>query len=280
MEKFESLGQLLIAYRKFRGLSQTDLGALLDVDNRTIIRWEKNTTLLKADKEEELADSTFIPYQVIRNLNAPIAIPTFYDFALRKYATHEVFSKVPHASWLKTLPPVSSQRFNPIKTAKEIELIKRCLQLQGKNTDRIKDEILLKAAELFPQLNFILFENTGFYAGHCLILPLKKKIYQKVKEKTLHPLEIEKEDLINPYENEVVYFGLDFNADSNENLFHLTAPIRQYFTTKSTPSIYASFTSRPDTELLNKQFGNELIWEHQHQWDNVPVKLFEQTFDA
>ena len=280
MQKFESLGQILIAYRKFAGLSQTDLGVLLNVDNRTIIRWEKNTTLLKADKEEELADSTFIPYQVIRNLNAPIAIPTFYDFVLRKYATHEVFSTVPHADWLRTLPPISTQRFNPIKTAKEIELIKKCLKLQGKNTDRIKEEVLLRAADLFPQLNFVLYENTGFYAGHCLILPLKKEVYQKIKVKIIHPLEIRPQDLLNPQQNEVVYFGLDFNADSNENLFHLTAPIRHYFTTKNSPSLYASFTSRPDTGMLNKQFGNELIWEHQHEWDNVPVKLFEQTFEA
>lgn len=278
MKKFESLGQLLVAYRKFSGLSQSDLGAHLNVDNRTIIRWEKNVTLLKADKEEELADFTFIPYQVIRNLNAPIAIPTFYDFSLRKYATHEAFSAIPHADWLRTLPPVSTQRFNPIKTVKEIELIKRCLQLQGKNTKRINNEVLFKAAELFPELNFVLFENTGFYAGHCLILPLKKEVYQKIKSQTMHPLEIQPHDLMNPTKHEVVYFGMDFNADSNENLFHLTAPIRAYFTQKTSPSVYAAYTSRPDTKLLNQQFGIQLIWEHQHEWDHAPVKLFERTF--
>ncbi len=61
MKKYSSLGQLLLDYRKVYAVSQIDLAAQFGVDIRTIIRWEKNETLLKPDKEEEMVDITFIP---------------------------------------------------------------------------------------------------------------------------------------------------------------------------------------------------------------------------
>ena len=80
MKKYSSIGELLIDYRSLNNISQIELASEFDVDIRTIQRWEKNMTLLKPDKEEEMIDITFIPYQVIRNLSAPFSIPTFYDF--------------------------------------------------------------------------------------------------------------------------------------------------------------------------------------------------------
>ncbi len=64
MKKYSSIGDLLIDYRVLNKISQSDLAAQFEVDIRTIIRWEKNETLLKPDKEEEMVDITFIPYQV------------------------------------------------------------------------------------------------------------------------------------------------------------------------------------------------------------------------
>lgn len=276
MTKYTSLGQLLTDFRAFKKLSQADLGALLDVDSRTIIRWEKNTSLLKADKEEELAEVTFIPYQVIRNLNAPVALPTYYDFSLRKYANNELFTSVPHADWLKSLLPLNENQIVLIQHKRHVDLISKCLVLQGKDISKLKTETLLKAGELLPELNFILMDNANFYSGHCLFLPLKQDIYQLIKGQELHPLEITPNHLVSPKEKEAMFFALDLNADCNENLFRLSAPIRSFFTQQPNGYLYASFTSRPDTDVLNRQFGNELIWESQHEWDSKPVKLFEK----
>ena len=63
MKKYSSIGELLIDYRTLNNISQIDLASKFDLDIRTIQRWEKNITLLKADKEEEMVDITFIPYQ-------------------------------------------------------------------------------------------------------------------------------------------------------------------------------------------------------------------------
>lgn len=277
MVKFETLGELLVAYRNYKGLNQTDLAVALNVDNRTIIRWEKNTSLLKPDKEEELAEATFIPYQVIRNLNAPISIPTFYDFKLRKFALHEVHSQPPHVDWLRSLPKFTNDQLQTISNEKQIQLIKRCLVAQGKNEALINSAFILKIAELLPELNFILFDTNGFYSGHCLIAPVTPKAYSKVKDKSLHPSQLSEIHLAKEIKDDPIFLGLDINADSNENLFGLFVPVKAFFDQIQGKWTFASFTSRTDTELLNQQFGNSLIWKHQSKMDNSPVYLYERV---
>ncbi|NOY51249.1 MAG: hypothetical protein GXO88_11910 [Chlorobi bacterium] len=71
------------------------------MDVRTIIRWGAIQSLIKAEKEKDLIDETFIPFQLIRNLNAAVSIPTYYDFALRKYALAEISIKLPSSLWIK-----------------------------------------------------------------------------------------------------------------------------------------------------------------------------------
>ena len=86
MKKYNSLGQLFIDYRAFNNMSQADFANLVEVDVRTVQRWEKDVTLIKSEKEEDIVMETLLPYQMIRNLNATISIPTYYDFKLRKYS--------------------------------------------------------------------------------------------------------------------------------------------------------------------------------------------------
>jgi transcriptional regulator with XRE-family HTH domain len=109
MKKYTSIGELLIDYRELNSVSQAELASKFDVDIRTILRWEKNQTLLKSDKEEEMVDITFIPYQVIRNLNAPVAIPTYYDFDIRKYSLSSLTKELPDINSIK-------YRMNSVKT--------------------------------------------------------------------------------------------------------------------------------------------------------------------
>jgi len=52
MKKYSNLGELLIDFRELNSLTQTDFAAKLGVDTRTIVRWEKNTTLIKPQKED------------------------------------------------------------------------------------------------------------------------------------------------------------------------------------------------------------------------------------
>ena len=132
MKKYYNLGELLIDYRHFNGVSQSDVASQLDVDVRTVIRWEKGESILNPEKEKTLADITFIPYQVIRNLNTPIQIPTFYDFDLRKYSLSAISSELPDADWIKSRIDSTTDRIRPISSKNHIESVLRFTELQKK----------------------------------------------------------------------------------------------------------------------------------------------------
>ena len=261
MKEYTSIGQLLTDYKEFSGTSRLDLAAQFEVDVRTIIRWEKNETLLKPDKEEEMVDITFIPYQVIRNLNAPVAIPTFYDFSLRKYSTSEFSKVIPDLSWIKSVNDLTTERLRPIKHKSDIENIRRCSLIQASVSKPISDELILKATELLPEANFILYDTSGYYCGHSVYFPLKVETYEKIKAKEITESDITINDLID-YKtvNKPIFYAYDLSADCNENLFYVTTALRNFFKTINT-FITASYTSREDTYRINEQLGNTLIWE-------------------
>ena len=263
MKEYTSLGQLLTDYKEFSNTSRLDLASQFSVDVRTIIRWEKNETLLKADKEEEMVDITFIPYQVIRNLNAPVAIPTFYDFSLRKYSTSEFSKNIPDLSWIKSINDLTTERLRKINHKSDIADIRRCSMIQSSVSKPISDELILKATELLPEANFVLHDTSGFYCGHSVYFPLKQETYEKIKAKEITESEITINDLVD-YKtvDKPVFYAYDLSADCNENLFYVTTALRNFFKTIN-KFITASYTSREDTCHINEQLGNTLIWEEE-----------------
>ena len=54
MKIYNSIGDLFIDYRSFNKLSQSDFAHIINVDLRTVQRWEKNLTLIKSEKEEDI----------------------------------------------------------------------------------------------------------------------------------------------------------------------------------------------------------------------------------
>ena len=148
MKKYSSLGDLLVDFRHENKMSQSDLALEFDVDVRTIIRWEKNETLLKPEKEEQMVDVTFIPYQVIRNLNAPVVIPTFYDFDIRKYSLSTLFIDLPDADWLLSKSSMTTSRARTIKYDSDINDIIRSTLVQKHILKPIDKSLILKATTL------------------------------------------------------------------------------------------------------------------------------------
>ena len=142
MKKYSSIGELLIDYRTLNNISQIELASKFDLDIRTIQRWEKNITLLKADKEEEMVDITFIPYQVIRNLNAPVSIPTFYDFNTRKYSLSVIAQELPNPNWIKSKMNNTTERLRTISHNSDTENIIRCSLIQKHISKPIRKELI------------------------------------------------------------------------------------------------------------------------------------------
>ena len=263
MKRYTTIGELLIDFRAINNLTKLDLADKFDVDIRTINRWEKNDTLLKPEKEEEMVDITFIPYQVIRNLNAPVAIPTYYDFDLRKYSVSEFSNELPDMNWLKSMQHITTDRLRTITNKSELELVIRSTMLQADINKPISEKLVFKASKILPELNFIIFDESGYYSGHCIYFPLSRSTYQKIRDKKITEEDIILDDLTDyKTEENPVFYLYDISSDCNETLFYVSAAIGNFFKNKIKGKYtIASYTSRHDTFKINEQTGATLVWE-------------------
>lgn len=284
MKKYMSLGELLADYRQFTGISQADFAAELNVDIRTISRWEKDISLIKPEKEEEIVEETFIPYQVIRNLNATVAIPTFYDFRLRKYSTDELSNSLPLADWVRTKMGSKTNRLRPVEIDSDYENILRYAKLQYTTSKPFSKELIKEAVRLFPELNLVLSDNSGYYSGHMVFFPINLETNKRLKNREISEENLTKQDLVDYCNEEVpVFHLLDVSADCPENVFYILGAMLRFFKELKTPYLYSSFTTRADSYEMNEQAGMNLIWEDKEEQTlqglDAPPRFYEGNFD-
>jgi len=287
MKKFTSLGDLIQEYRSLNNLSQADFASEMDVDVRTIIRWEKNVTQLKDELEFKLSDVTFIPHQVIRNLNSHTPIQTFYDFTLRKYALSQISTELPEIDWIRDRMNVFSDRIRAMESVSDLENVIRYNNLQRNPLKTTNKTLLHKSIQVLPDLNLIIVDENGNYAGHCCYLPLKKESYNRIKTKEIKEVELTIDDLVSSISTEEpIYYCHGITADCNENFFYIIGEVFRFFNTECihTDYVYAILTARYDSYDMNSDLGVKLIWEDfelQKQLNLLaPPRLYEGNFNA
>jgi len=286
MKLYNSLGDLLIDYRELLDISQTKFAALFDVDVRTVLRWEQNETLLRPEKEEEMAEITFIPHQLIRNLNTTFVIPTYYDFELRKYSLSTLSKPLPEINWIKESIDVISNKIRPIETEKDINNIIRYTLAQKDSLKSISKLVIREAIRLLPELNLLVVDEQGNYAGHSLYFPLSMEAYQQIKKSVFMEKDITIAHFVN-YKDQTppVFYCHSITADCNDNFFFIIGAVLKFY--RDTPLdknyIYAIITSRYDSYEMNKDLGVQLIWEDVIQQENlnlkVPPRLYQGNFN-
>lgn len=279
MKQYFSIGALLIDYRRDRDLSQMDLSSLINVDVRTIQRWEKDITLIKPDKEKEIAEATLLPYQLIRNLNSTVPIPTYYDFRIRKYSLTELNNDLPHALWLKDRVKEFSKKIRTIELTSDIEILRKDLLLQKNNEEPISRNVLSRAIELLPELNLIIMDDFGNYSGHCITLPLSLEAYEQLKNKEITEKDINLSHLVN-YKtmDKPNFFNYDITADCNHNIFYLAHAYLSFFRELTTSYEYCSYTMRYDSYKINEQLGMKLLWENPIQRDGLGLEYHPRFY--
>ena len=114
MKKYSSIAELLVDYRAYHQLSQIDFAALLDIDARTVLRWEKNESLINQEKEKSIVEILGIPHQVIRNLNTENPIPIYFDLFRRVYSHTRLSQKVLISCELLLDSTIDTDRFHLI----------------------------------------------------------------------------------------------------------------------------------------------------------------------
>ncbi len=286
MKKYQDLGELLKDYRQYHGVSQSELASEVDVDIRTVIRWEKNETLINSEKEDRLVKTTFIPYQVIRNLNTTTQIPTFYDFDLRKYSLSYISTELPDAAWITSRIEVTTDRLRPISSKSDITPILRYNHLQKNPLKNKSSDLIWEASQRLPELNMILFDQSGYYSGHCVYFPLSLETYQKIRARDIKEYQLGPQDLIN-YKNDdsPVLYCHSITADCNEHFFYIIGAVLKFY--KNNPIknyLYALLTSRYDSHNMSDQLGVKTVWEDfetqkKYNLRDAP-RLVEGTFDA
>lgn len=286
MKKYTSLGEIIQAFRKYNNLSQSELASKLDVDIRSVIRWEKNETLVNSEKEKVLTEVTFIPYQVIRNLNSSRPIATFYDFDLDKYSLSGISSELPDARWIGAKIDNPTDRIRPIETEQDIDHILRFTHIQRNPLKSEDRDLIIQATKIMPELNLIIEDHSGEYAGHCVYFPLSLDFYKQIRERTIIEKDIQASDLVNwQSQNPPVFYCHSITADSNENFFYIIGEVLKFYRDVAPESyIYALLTSRYDSREMSEQFGVKTIWEdpelkEQYNMLGVP-RLVEGDFKA
>ena len=283
MKRYESIGELLIDYRAINNLSQTDFADKLNVDTRTVQRWEKGQTLVKSDKEEEIVVETLLPYQLVRNLNAAVVIPTFYDFRIRKYSLSEISNEVPDALWFKKELASRNKNIRTIDFSFDDKYLIKYLKFQKEVPSNILRAIE-KSIDLLPKLNFIITDDAGYYSGHCIILPLKEATFLKMKNRELREDQLSENDIVSIENKETpIFYNYDIAADCNVNLFYMARELFSYFKKIKTKYVYGGYVFRHDTFKINEQLGLKVVWEDAPMIDKMGIEVFprfyEGTFD-
>ena len=284
MKKYTSLGELLIDYRKIDNISQADFAANLNVDVRTITRWEKNITLLKLEKEDALVQETLMPHQLIRNLNTNKPIPTYYDFVVRKYSLNEVSTKLPKASWFKEQINIITERIRPINFETDIDYIMKFIRFQKTAVHIVNRQVIREAIKLLPELNLVITDDAGNYAGHNIVFPLKPDVYEKLKNREILDTELSVNDLTNwKVQTKPIFHTYDITVDCNDNGYYLLAAIFRFFKKLNTKDyICSSYTFRNDNLDNSRDIGYQVIWEDKEEQERlgleIPPRFMEGDF--
>jgi len=232
------------------------------VDIRTIQRWENGSTLIKAEKEEDIVVLTLLPYQLIRNLNAAVPIPTFYDFSLRKYALNELNDELPEGTWFKANLEKATNRIRTLDHESDIDYLERYMQFH-KKINRNLSEAIKEATRILPEMNLIITDDSGYYSGHSLIFPIKEGTYERLRSRQMDESELTVEDLVHPSQmDKPIYYGFDITADCNDNIFYIAAQLLRVLRENSGRDyLYCATPFRSDNFKLNEDIGLKIIWE-------------------
>lgn len=280
MKKYSSVSELLIDYRQIHNLSQLDLAGLLDVDIRTVIRWEKNETLIKADKEKDAVVALNIPYQVIRNLNTEHPIPVYCDIRKRMYSHSALMIRADNAAWYKSDLPVEDERISIINEDSDTAFVND-IQRMNQNKKPVKPELIKEAARVLPNLNMVLLDQSDFYAGHVVILPLKFSSYKKIRDREMEEGSLSMADLsFSLSEVPLVFYFYSIYADSTTHSFYLVNRMLAYFKEKKYRNyIFAGITYQKSKIDYFKEIGLQVVWEDKIEASDEGITFMEGNLD-
>jgi transcriptional regulator with XRE-family HTH domain len=261
MKKYHSLGELLIDYRQIHKLTQPDFAIKLNSDIRTIQRWEKNETNINEEKVEGLVEATLLPFQLIRNLNANDTIPTFFDFQTQKYSLSKLTLEVPDSEWFKRKMNIKTSRIRTIDIDYDFGYLMTYMNI-SKRFHKNLFNVFREASLICPEMNLIITDELGYYAGYSIVLPLSKETYRLIRSKEKKMEELIIQDIVNyKFQEKPHFISFNLSADCNENIQYLVGRRLNFFKNLvSKDYIFARYENRNDANFISKQIGLKQVW--------------------
>ncbi len=285
MNSYNSIGALFIDYRNFYNLSQSDFADAINVDLRTVQRWEKNLTLIKSEKEENIVLATLMPYQLIHNLNAVVPIPTFYNFKTRKYSLSKQTNDLPKLSWFIDQIEITSSNLRTIEFDYDFKYIEQFIDSQKRDNNYVNAELIKEAIRILPELNFVHTGKSGYYTGHCIVLPINEKTYNRLKTKEITNKDLRAKDLVDfKTLQRPIFYRYDITGDCNDTIFYVMAHFFRFFRDLENKNyLMCGYTERDDNYQVNLQIGLKFIWEDKALQKELnleaPPRFFEGNFN-
>lgn len=262
MKKYHTLGELLVDFRKNRNLTQIDFAAMLDVDVRTVIRWEKNESLIKTEKERILIENLGIPHQVIRNLNTDRPISVYFDFKRWLYSLTLLSGMVKSSKEFKTEHEFETSRIETLKDEKDFEFI-TYIQKNQKNCTPLRKEVIETAARILPEINLVIRDQSGYHGGHISILPLKYEVYEAIRDQKMKENELRVQHLSSYMDDDPkVFYFYSIYSNSLDNTYYLINKMLFYFKKLVEVNyIFAGVTFQELKVERFKEMGFQVLWQ-------------------
>lgn len=100
-----------------------------------------------------------------------------------------------------------------------------------------------------------MYDNAGYYAGHCVVFPLRNSVYAQLRERVIVEGELKETDFVNFRSVELpVFYSYSIYADCNENIHYIMNSLVS-FLEDHTIHIFSSLIVRPDAVHLMLSFG-------------------------
>jgi len=158
------------------------------------------------------------------------------------------------------------------------------MRFQKGSTNIVNEQVIKEAINLLPELNLIITDDSGNYAGHNIVFPLKADIYEKLKNRELLETQLSVNDLANwRIQAEPIFHTYDLTVDCNDNGYYLLGAIFRFFKNLKTDDyISSSYTLRHDILETSRGIGYKVIWEDKEEQKRleleIPPRFMEGNF--
>jgi hypothetical protein len=82
----------------------------------------------------------------------------------------------------------------------------RFITLQKNPLKTRNTNLITEACERLPELNLTIFDQSGYYSGHCIYFPIHMETYLKIRNREMHEDELESKHLIHHHQCENPFF--------------------------------------------------------------------------